>query len=206
MTGLLSRITQTCLSTEKHFTKSMDKNYQSQFGEDKWLDENLRLPDKGFYLDVGAARPNLISNTSFLRTRGWQGIQIDPNAQYADEWAGIGYPLTVGVVFNGEDKPFKNYEHPDLSRIEDGGNIVPTINLNQLLESKAVAKIDLLSIDIEGLEYDVLTTLDFGKYSPQVIIWEFNTMGKQDHRLCSFLESLGYKQAHKTFCNYIHVR
>lgn len=181
-------------------------NYQSQFGEDRWIVENVVIPDKGFYLDIGAARPNLISNTSFLRSKGWQGIQIDPNAQYAAEWASIGYPLTVGVVWNGQAVSFKHHRNPDLSRIEQGGVSVPTININDLLAANQVTNIDLLSIDIEGLEFDVLNTLDIAKHQPQIIIWEFNTLGRLDNRLCSFLESKGYKQVHKTECNYIHVK
>ena len=30
-------------------------NFYSEYGEDRWIAENLKLPDRGFYVDVGCA-------------------------------------------------------------------------------------------------------------------------------------------------------
>ena len=61
-------------------------NFYSEYGEDRWIAENLKLPDRGFYVDVGCAVPGSGSNTAFLRDRGWGGLVIDANPAYAALW------------------------------------------------------------------------------------------------------------------------
>lgn len=179
-------------------------NSCSQFGEDAWIVANLKLPAKGFYLDIGCNRPDLISNTKFLRDMGWQGIQVDADSSFKPLWDEIGFELTVGIVWIEDKTAFHFDNNKDLSRIVANGQELPAIKLNDLLAKKKCSVIDLLSIDVEGAEYDILNSMDWNKYKPSIIIFEFNTNGHEDHRLCSFLESKGYKPIHKTFANYIY--
>ena len=53
----------------------------SQFGEDLVLESlfELRGINKGFYVEVGAFDPLLLSNTYFFYKKGWRGICIEPN-------------------------------------------------------------------------------------------------------------------------------
>ena len=53
----------------------------SQFGEDLLL-EHL-LPNKGFYIDVGANHPVTHSNTWLFYRNGWRGIVVEPNPDLA---------------------------------------------------------------------------------------------------------------------------
>ena len=53
--------------------------YYGQNREDEWIDKNLPLPEKGFYVDIGCEHPFNHSNTAFLRDRGWKGLAIDGN-------------------------------------------------------------------------------------------------------------------------------
>ena len=60
------------------FLKKINKNFYSQFGEDKILNELIpKNFTNGFYVDVGCFHPKKHSNTYILFRRGWRGINID---------------------------------------------------------------------------------------------------------------------------------
>ena len=60
------------------FLKRINKNYYSQFGEDKILDELIPKDfNNGFYVDVGCGHPVKNNNTYLLNKKGWYGINID---------------------------------------------------------------------------------------------------------------------------------
>lgn len=57
--------------------------YFSQHGEDKWIVENLELPDKGVFVEVGAAEGLQGSNTLYFQNRGWTGLLVEPDPRSA---------------------------------------------------------------------------------------------------------------------------
>lgn len=54
-------------------------NSYSQHGED--LEIAALLPDKGWFLDIGAYRPKELSNTRLLYERGWSGVMFEPSPE-----------------------------------------------------------------------------------------------------------------------------
>ncbi len=61
--------------------------------------------------------------------------------------------------------PGAQWEQPEPLR-------VPTITLNDLLARNGVARIDLLSMDIEGAEPKALAGFDILKYKPRLVVIE----------------------------------
>ena len=60
------------------FFKTLDKNFFSQFGEDRILNEIfISSKTNGFYVDVGCYHPIKHSNTYRFHKKGWSGINID---------------------------------------------------------------------------------------------------------------------------------
>ena len=57
----------------------------------------------------------------------------------------------------------------------------------------APKKIDYLSIDTEGSEFDILKNFDFNKYEIKVITCEHNFTNSKE-KIISFLTSIGYVQ------------
>jgi hypothetical protein len=57
---------------------------------------------------------------------------------------------------------------------------VKTSTLQDILKAHFSAGLDFLSIDIEGLDYAILQTLDFEKYRPKVICVETMVYGKKN--------------------------
>lgn len=186
----------------------MTPSFHSEHGEDRWIFENLKLPQKGVYVDIGCAHPVDSSNTAFLREMGWTGIGIDANPQWAPEWKEGEFVCAVL-----SDQPTARWRvnpvgHPYASRIDPAAPEVPATNLEMVIQAHSIEKIDLLSINVEGHEFWVLSTLDFFKHRPRIIIAEYDTAGiGKDFRVLEALTRYkGYRDVHKTPSNYIFTR
>ena len=69
---------------------SLECEYRSQpdTAQDQYVDSVLGKKHGGTFLDVGCCHCEIISNTWFLeRVRGWSGVGIDLDDQYAAGWA-----------------------------------------------------------------------------------------------------------------------
>jgi FkbM family methyltransferase len=184
----------------------MSKTYYSQFGEDEWITINLRLPNRGVYVDIGAYRPDTCSNTAFLRDMGWTGIAIDANPDLAQFWDNP--KLIVAVLSDMPEREFKfNAENLALSRVDFGGTVTQCRRLKDILNDNGIEKIDFLSIDVEGHEFNVMKDFRFDYHQPSIIVAEYNTddIG-EDWRLHDLLlEKHGYKAVHQTIANVIYA-
>ena len=164
----------------------------SQEGEDMILRRVFEHKAHGFYVDVGAHHPMRFSNTYFFYRRGWRGINIDARpgskrdfdrARKRDVNVECGVAQVAGTskyyVFN---EPALNGFSPTLSEQRHGRGdyrIVATheIQLRPLRELLDVylppnQEIDFLSIDVEGLDFDVVLSNDWKKYRPAYVLVE----------------------------------
>jgi hypothetical protein len=183
----------------------MNKSY-SERGEDLFVMQHVKLPEKGFFLDVGCAWPCLYSNTAFLRDRGWIGCCIDGNASYEPSWKGVA-PFTHCVIGDGKPAYFESHGVPELSRFGQGdrSEFVTTKRLDDLLQFSP--HVDFLSIDTEGSEFDALQTFDWHRNQPICIIAEHSTYGiGRDERVRLMLEAIGYSVKLENEANYVFVK
>jgi FkbM family methyltransferase len=69
--------------------------YKSETGIDRWLRENIytKIEYKGIFVEVGAATPELISNSYHFRKNGWRVIPIEPNPIFATQFLNKGYEV-----------------------------------------------------------------------------------------------------------------
>lgn len=82
---------------------------------------------------------------------------------------------------------------------------VPTLCINCLLESVSRSESIILSIDIEGHDYEILTDIDFGTFKPLIIMIEPSeefAPGTVD-KIMNHLIPLGYELVARTFVNMI---
>jgi FkbM family methyltransferase len=167
------------------------RKFYSQEGEDMLLERFLEDRHSGFYVDVGAHHPKRFSNTYRLYQRGWRGLNIDacPGSMtlfQRDRPKDINIEAAVSstrqeltyYIFN---EPALNTFRRDLAMERVGAlySIVKevdiiTVPLWQLLDQylPTKIKIDLLTVDVEGLDYDVLKSNDWNRYSPEFILVE----------------------------------
>lgn len=177
--------------------------YYSQYGQDKWLYKNLFTnKTNGFFIEVGADDGVDKSNTLFFEeTLGWKGICVEPsptrfnslikNRKCLTENVAVskqkgeakfldiqGYGKGLSGIIKTYSDTWKQRIQTDIQHPQNKGFekvTVPTITFTELLEkNNAPSVIDFCSIDTEGHEYEVVTSLDFTKYTINVFVIELN--------------------------------
>ncbi len=198
----------------------------SQFGEENILINLFKKNFKGFYLDIGCFHPTKFNNTNKMYNSGWSGINIDLNP-LTIELFNFARPKDINICapLSNHSKPKKIYIHHDLSsqntlslnhvkwmKKNFGINkldkkIVKTQKLKKILDKYKIKKIDFLNIDIEGHEYEVISSINLKKYKIKVIcieVIEDNKIQKSNKkRIFSYLKKNGYKKVLKIKENYI---
>ncbi|MEM1168858.1 MAG: FkbM family methyltransferase [Cyanobacteria bacterium P01_H01_bin.35] len=203
-------------SQEVQYTK-----FHSQFGEDRYIYENIDLPKKGVFVDVGAGHPSYLSNTYFFEKNGWTGLCIDAEQTQYEllkkersnvEWAAIsdreGEIEFSQSYFPTYSSAVGKEEYKGLLKIPFKGTIkVPSYRLETILEKYQIGQIDLLDIDVEGTEIEVWQTFDYEKHQPKVVIMEYQTFGLADNseKIKEFFSNLPYKLVHTTCTNFIFL-
>ena len=143
----------------------------------------------GFFVDVGCYHPKKYSNTYMLYRRGWRGINIDMEEDKINAFCMVrphDYNLLCPVSDIREEVTVITYSKYGLGSTisKDFASTVKhsildqkavfTKTLNDIInESPYKGKqIDVLSIDVEGMDFRVLNSLDLKLYMPKVIIIE----------------------------------
>lgn len=164
----------------------------SQEGEDMILNRIFNGQESGFYVDVGAHHPFRFSNTYYFYKRGWRGINIDamPGSmrlfrKFRSKDINLEIPVGSAedvLTYFSFNEPALNSFSEKISRERDGRNgyfirqeiKLKTSRLSSILDEYLVNKseIDFLSIDVEGMDFDILKSNDWVKYKPKCILIE----------------------------------
>lgn len=157
-------------------------SYYSQCGQDKLVHEIFKDLKYGYFVDVGAADGVQISNTYFLESEWeWDGICIEPHTSNFEKLR-VNRQCVVDNSFvlrdgeevdyiefvEGDNKLFSGVDpSPTYRHKENVVRKVPTTSLWTLLEKHhAPTVIHYMSVDVEGLEYDILKDYFEKEYSP----------------------------------------
>lgn len=146
---------------------SPGKSY-SQYGEDVYIASVLDQYDvrDGLYVDIGANHPTDISNTYLLYRKGMHGVVIEPNQELISlfrQFRKRDIALGIGCSNNNTVLRFNISKTPVLSSFSNERDInidkqvyLPVITLDNALASINPGVISFLSIDVEGLNIEVL--------------------------------------------------
>lgn len=171
--------------------------------------------ENGFFIEVGANEPCAPeSQTYHLEKMGWTGILVEPIEDLAEKarntrlnskvWQvactskdkqGIVeflIPVSENELITGHASLYPNMDEHNYNNFKKVQ--VKSMTLDAILDAENVTKIDLLSIDVEGAEFEVLSGLDLKKYSPKLILLEDKHLYLSKHR---YLTSHGYKLAQR---------
>ncbi len=193
----------------------------AQSGEDIIADVELGKKKDGFYVEVGAYHPKLFSNTYLFYKRGWNGVCIEPRPGAEREFEKIRpKDKFVSLGVGTKKDVLEYYEFDDgaantFSKIQAQKNVkkakrklkrkinIAVMPLRDILASCEVKEneIDLLSVDVEGMDWEVLASNDWEKYRPRVIVCEdlefdFRKIGSS--KITKYLLDLGYLLVGKT--------
>lgn len=156
-------------------------------GEDILLKSYTDGRKPGYYVDVGCNHPFRGSNTALLYSRGWSGVVIDGNESLIQEFRRqrpFDRAICALISDTEQDVKFSIAMDDALSTFDpareqgiDGyvASVVPmrTQRLQTIFEREAVPKrFDLLSVDVEGHDYQALTSFDLNVYRPRIVIAE----------------------------------
>lgn len=143
---------------------------------------------RGFFVEFGATDGETLSNTYILEKElGWTGILAEPARMWHSKLTSQRQAKVSDMAVwakSGEELLF--HEDAELSTIHGFERLkhearsgvtykVKTISLNDLLSSlNAPRFIDFLSVDTEGSEFEILSSLDWGNWSFGLICVEHN--------------------------------
>lgn len=164
----------------------------SQEGEDLILIDRFASKASGFYVDIGAHHPQRFSNTYLLYQRGWRGINIDPmpgiaakfqkvrprdvslELGIAKEVGQLSYYMFDDPALNGFDKALSLSRDKETPYRIIGEKKIQVRPLKEVLKDYLPPKtsVDVLTIDVEGLDLEVLQSNDWSLYQPTVLIVE----------------------------------
>lgn len=205
----------------------------SVHGEDLVTTELLwrsgRDVQRGFYVDIGAYHPWNASNTAALYLQGWSGIAVDPNPYMAALFrnerprdvfveAAVAEEEGTGTFYSFGPSASSSTLDPDWAEsvvrtqnidVEEELN-VRTITLSGLLDLHLPAgtTIDLLNVDVEGLDYTVLQSNNWDLYRPSLVAVEEYEMDLGDPAsspIYQFLTARGYTLASRTVLTNFYV-
>ena len=196
------------------------KNY-SLLGEDKFIEKYFRNKAKGFYIDVGCYHPLVGNNTQLLYRKGWNGINLDIN-YYSIKIFNFLRKRDINIhlgISNKKDKLTMYYrkEINMLNTLDEkiakiyfkNGYKKKNIQVNTLdycihKTFKKLNKIDFINIDVEGLELNVLKSLNFTIYKPQLVCVEIhNYKNLKSNKVYNFLVKKSYKIVWKNKYSFI---
>lgn len=197
-----------------HAIQPTKKSY-SQHGEDVIIADflaNFELSGS-VYVDVGANHPSDISNSYLLYRKGFRGIIVEPNQELAGlfkKFRPKDIALAIGCSNENAILPFHVSKTPVLSSFANtrDANVyktlyLPVIRLDDAIRHLEFEFISLLSIDVEGLNYEVLqgarTTLD----RSLLICLEYDT--DEDREKFSQVLGDGFELYREMGCNLIFI-
>jgi FkbM family methyltransferase len=195
------------------------KRTYSQFAEDILIGSYLGTYKNVTYIDIGCLWPVKVSNTYRFYANGGRGLCIDANPTIAelykaerpeDIFVNSGVSLTAGSMKYAmfENPVFNTFDPKRRDKLlkEDrpGRHLVQEIEvpvrpLSAILDQVGwwdrFQKLDVLCLDVEGLEHDVLRSAPLERLKPTLIVCE--VLGPIDrlsgNAVVQYLDQKGYR-------------
>jgi len=183
------------------------------------------------YLDLGANHPICLSNTCKLSYRGGVGVLVEPNIELCkvikkfrkkdiclNAGVGISETETMKDYYVMSSDVLNTFSKEEAEKVASYGTVsirkvmpVPLFTLNQILSKYFPNQAPtVVSLDIEGLELEILQSADLETYRPMIFCietLEYNEKepGKKNETLIAYMQSKGYFVYADTYINTIFV-
>jgi FkbM family methyltransferase len=202
----------------------------SQCGEDLILQHLFMVLNiqRVSYLDIGAHHPTHLSNTYLFYRQGGRGVCIEPDPALFREFpkrrprdthlnCGVGIKPGKADFFVMSSSTLSTFSKAEAERYQSYGRqrVMKTIKIrletiNEIIRQHFDQTPNLVSLDVEGLDYLILQNFDFKKYRPEVFCLETlsYTEDKTERKLTEIIELMhanGYLTYADTYINTIFV-
>ena len=206
----------------------------SQTGEDtiiEYLFDSVKI-NKPSYLEIGTNQPKICNNTYSFYLKGCKGVCIEPDIEMVSAIKKArpnDTVLNIGIasesrtsaefylfpnIYNGWSTFSK--EEAEIRKKESGINYkiknVELKNINTIIRENFNPYPNFISLDVEGLDLEILQSLDFEKYKPEVICVETISFGyltnteEKINSIAEFMFQNGYAVYADTHINTIFCR
>ena len=194
----------------------------SQYGEDIIVANiidilHIKNPT---YLDIGAHHPTRLSNTYLLYRRGAHGVCIEPDPTLFPLFArkrsrDTCVPAADFYIMSA--KTLNTFSHEEAKRCEATGTChikeiikIPLISVNEIVKKYFCPFPNFVSVDVEGLDFEVLRSFDLMAFRPEVFCVETISYGvrgiqSKDSNISDYMANHGYFTFADTHVNTIFV-
>ena len=205
------------------------KNSYSQCGEDlivAFLLDSIYGPGTRTYLDLGANHPFKLSNTALFYHQGGRGVLVEPDpylAKVLRRTRPRDLVIQKGVHVQGldhadffimEPPTLNTFSKAEMERYVKMGHLlrqtatVALENVNTILSMSP--SFDFMTIDIEGLDSEVLRSVDWHAHRPtcvcvETLTYEKNKAPRKITEISDYMISQGYVLYADTYINSIYV-
>ena len=214
-------------------TKRWDRETSfSQCGEDlivSYILKNMMNVNKISYLDIGCNHPYRLNNTAILREKFEvrKGVLVEPNPDVVnlirrkrkkDICLNIGVGSRGGVLpyYMMNENTLNTFDKNEVDRIVQKGFHIEQCMSIKICEINGIlqkyfsdGRLDFLSIDIEGNDFEVLRAIRYDKIRPAVICTETaEYMGGKNSKffeLVDFYKKINYVLIADTRINSIFI-
>ena len=182
------------------------------------------------YLDLGAHHPMYLSNTYYFYLKRCYGVCVEPDPGFfkvfqqkrpRDICLNVGVGTTSvdqAEFFVMSEATLNTFSEYDARRIDAKTSYqilrsipIPLVAINAIIEQHFPSHPNFVSIDVEGLDLEILKSFDFGRWQPEIFCIE--TAVFSDKRtettkileIAQFMEQQGYFAYADTYVNTIFV-
>lgn len=188
----------------RSFVKKRASGYTSQYGQDYYIDKFIMPKLESFdgtIVEIGCNDP-IYNNNSYYFSKNNNVLSIDP-LDYSLEYEKRENTKFINCAISdkkgfwdyykvkkkeGWEDQMSGFEKPE-NHFEYDVVKVPTNTLNNILTENNIVKISILFLDCEGYEYKILSSSNFERFKPDLIVAENNIFG---NKLRHLLKEKGY--------------
>jgi len=201
---------------ETHFAEIADRKQRETAAERRLV--RLFFDDKpeGTFVEVGANDPVAFSQTHHLEAHGWSGLLIEPIPELCEALraqrpnstvvqAACGRPADRGeaefAVATDHQQSALKRDQLDFQTDTQRTITVRVVTLDDILDEHPTPNggpYDFVSIDVEGMQLDVLEGFDLARHRPRLLLIEDHLTDLRTHR---HIKAKGYRLAKRTGLN-----
>ena len=184
------------------------------------------------FLDCGSNDGITLSNTYACAERGWKGVLVEPSATafgkmeelYKDNndvvLCNFAVSDKVGTATfwesgehlgKGDTSLLSSLKKEEMARwTTSGETFVETTVLTRTFKDvveyakRVTDKFDLISIDVEGLDFEILTQIDLNEVKCRMLVIEWN--GQNESKFTTYCEKFGFRLLTKNGINLIYTK
>lgn len=182
----------------------------------------------GTFLDIGANDAVTFSNTRRLALNGWKGVLIEPvpkaykmavenclglnvhcfNFAIADKAGKMDIYVNESHLDIGDYGLLSTLKESEMDRWPDEIFVkrqVKAMRWADFYGSISIFKYDFISIDAEGMDYEILQQLDLKELETKMICVEWNSIAEMKEKFDDYILPYGFKLVHENAENLIYA-